>query len=77
MLMNAPVSREGIIDSCLLILRDISSGLLLDDASIEKERAVIREEWRSGQDASARLTEQQLPVLLAGSKYAERLPIGV
>jgi zinc protease len=76
MLMNAPVSREGIIDSCLLILRDISSGLLLDDASIEKERAVIREEWRSGQDASARLTEQQLPVLLAGSKYAERLPIG-
>ncbi|MDD4515918.1 M16 family metallopeptidase [Massilibacteroides sp.] len=76
MIMNAPTSRDGIIDSCLLILRDISSDLLLEDEAIEKERAVIREEWRSGQDADARLRELQFPVLLAGSKYAERLPIG-
>ena len=76
MIMNAPTSRVGVIDSCLLILRDISSDLLLEEESIEKERAVIREEWRSGRDASARLRELQYPVLLAGSRYAERLPIG-
>lgn len=76
MIMNAPTTRMGIIDSCLLILRDISTDLLLEDAAIEKERAVIREEWRSGRDASARLRELQYPVLLAGSRYAERLPIG-
>lgn len=76
MIMNAPTTRTGIIDSCLLILRDISSDLLLEETAIEKERAVIREEWRSGRDASARLRELQYPVLLAGSRYAERLPIG-
>lgn len=76
MIMNAPTTRSGIIDSCLLILRDISSGLLLEETAIEKERAVIREEWRSGRDASARIRELQYPVLLAGSRYAERLPIG-
>lgn len=76
MITGVPTSRTGTIDSCLLILRDISANLLLNDTDIEKERAVIREEWRSGRDASSRITEQQLPVLLGGSKYAERLPIG-
>lgn len=76
MIMNAPTTRDGIIDSCLLILRDISSNLLLEDTAIEKERAVIREEWRSGRDADARIRELQYPVLLTGSRYAERLPIG-
>lgn len=76
MIMNAPTTRPGIIDSCLLILRDISADLLLEDAAVEKERAVIREEWRSGRDASARIRELQYPVLLSGSRYAERLPIG-
>lgn len=75
-IMNAPTFRSGIIDSCLLILRDISSNLLLNDEAIEKERAVIREEWRTLRDANYRLSEQQYPVLLAGSRYAERLPIG-
>lgn len=76
MIMNAPVEKEGVVDSCLLILRDISSGLSLDSSAIEQERAVIREEWRSGRDADARLRDIQFPVLLEGSKYAERLPIG-
>lgn len=76
MIMNAPTSRAGVIDSCLLILHDIACDLFLEDEAIEKERAVIREEWRSGRDASARLRELQYPVLLAGSRYAERLPIG-
>lgn len=76
MIMNTPATRNGIIDSCLIILRDISSDLLLEDKAIEKERAVIREEWRSGRDADARIREAQFPVLLEGSKYAARLPIG-
>lgn len=76
MIMDAPIAKEGVVDSCLLILRDISSDLLLETSAIEKERAVIREEWRSGRDADARLRELQFPVLLEGSKYAERLPIG-
>ena len=34
------------------------------------------EEWRLRRGAGARMQDQQLPVLLKGSRYAERLPIG-
>ncbi|MDR3250685.1 MAG: insulinase family protein [Tannerella sp.] len=76
MLMNVPVTSEGVIDSCLLILHDWSSFLLLEDEAIEKERGVIREEWRTGRTAQMRLWEQQLPKMYLGSKYGRRLPIG-
>jgi zinc protease len=76
MLMDVPAVREGIIDSCLLILYDWSSALLLEDEAIEKERGVIREEWRTNRTAQSRLWEQQLPEMFPGSKYGTRLPIG-
>jgi len=76
MIMNAPVKRRSVVDSCLLILHDWSNCITLADTSIEKERAVIREEWRTRQDAQARLWEQQLPKMFPGSRYASRMPIG-
>jgi zinc protease len=43
---------------------------------IDKERGIIREEWRTRTDAQMRLWEQQLPKMFPGSRYANRLPIG-
>jgi zinc protease len=76
MLMGVPVARQGVIDSCLLILHDWSSSLLLTDEAIEKERGIVREEWRTRSSAQNRLWEQQLPVMYPGCKYGTRLPIG-
>ena len=76
MLRNAPVTKQEIIDSCLLVLHDWSAYLTLADSLIEKERGVIREEWRTSTDAQMRLWEQQLPKMFPGSRYADRLPIG-
>lgn len=76
MIMNAPVTRESIVDSCLLILHDWSGFITLADTAIEKERGVIREEWRTRQDAQARIWEQQLPKMFPDNKYAYRMPIG-
>ena len=76
MVMNAPVQERSVVDSCLLILHDWSGFITLADTAIEKERGVIREEWRTGQDAQARMWEQQLPEILPGSRYAHRMPIG-
>lgn len=76
MIMNAPVTRESAVDSCLLILHDWSGFITLADSAIEKERGVIREEWRTRQDAQARIWEQQLPKIYPGSRYANRMPIG-
>ncbi|MCD8044177.1 MAG: insulinase family protein [Tannerellaceae bacterium] len=76
MIKNVPVTDPASVDSCLLILHDWSGFLSLEDDAIEKERGVIREEWRSRQDAQARIWEQQLPRLYPDNRYAYRLPIG-
>ena len=73
---NVPVIREGIIDSCLLILHDWSGGLLLEEKDIEKERGVIREEMRSRNQAYLRQIEKILPMVMPDNKYAKRMPIG-
>ncbi|MDR3184947.1 MAG: insulinase family protein [Prevotellaceae bacterium] len=74
---NVPVSREGIIDTCLLVLHDWSSGIAMETAEIDKERGVIREEWRTGQGADMRMYETLLPEMYPGSRYGHRLPIGL
>ena len=74
---NVPTTREGIVDSCLLILFDWADGLLLEQEEIEKERGVIHEEWRLRTSANQRMLERDLPKLYPGSKYGHRMPIGL
>ncbi|KAA6340321.1 putative zinc protease, partial [termite gut metagenome] len=73
---NVPVVREGIVDSCLLILHDWSNDLLLNEEEIDKERGVIHEEWRTRMSAGQRFMEKALPQMFPGTKYANCLPIG-
>ena len=74
---NVPTTREGIVDSCLLILYDWADGLLLEKEEIEKERGVIHEEWRLRTSAQMRMLERDLPILYPNSKYGHRMPIGL
>ena len=75
---SAPLKREGIIDSCLLVLHDWSHYLLLEDAEIDKDRGVIHEEWRTRRAGMAvqRLMEQAMPKIYKGTKYEDCMPIG-
>ncbi|MBO7140483.1 MAG: insulinase family protein [Prevotella sp.] len=75
---SAPLKREGIIDSCLLVLHDWSHYLLLEDAEIDKERGVIHEEWRTRRAGRAvqRLMEEAMPKVYKGTKYEDCMPIG-
>ena len=74
---DVPSTRQSAIDSCLLILKDWSGGLLLTDEEIDKERGVIHEEWRLGQGPEMRMLERQLETLFPDSKFGKRLPIGL
>jgi len=76
-MLDVPTDRDGYVDKALLALRDFAGGASLTTEEIEKERGVVLEEWRGRLGASSRITDQQLPVLFAGSRYAERLPIGL
>lgn len=73
---NVPVSTPGAIDSCLLILHDWSNDLTLDPEEIDKERGVITEEWRMRNSPVQRMNTREMPVVLAGSKYSDCMPIG-
>ena len=74
---DVPSTRQSAIDSCLLILKDWSNGLLLTDEEIDKERGVIHEEWRLRRSANQRMMERQLETLYPDSKYGRRMPIGL
>ncbi|HAQ19427.1 MAG TPA: insulinase family protein, partial [Prolixibacteraceae bacterium] len=75
-LSDIPIKHEGLIDTCLLVLHDWSHFLLLTDGEINAERGVITEEWRTGMNASRRMFNKYLKVLLEGSKYTKRDVIG-
>ncbi len=73
---NVPVAREGVQDTCLLILHDWADGLLLDPEEIDKERGVIHQEWRLTNVGEKRIISALLPEIYPDSRYACRLPIG-
>ena len=76
-MLDVPTDRDGYVDKGLLALRDFAGGASLTGDEIDKERGVVLEEWRGRLGASSRVTDQQLPLLFFGSKYADRLPIGL
>ena len=73
---NVPTENSNVVDSCLLILHDWSSALLLSDEEIDKERGVIREEWRSRTNGMLRILTSLQPQIYEGSKYTDCIPIG-
>ncbi|AVM51754.1 zinc protease [Bacteroides zoogleoformans] len=73
---NVPTDNRNVVDSCLLILHDWSSAVLLTDKEIDKERGVIHEEWRSRNSGIMRLYTEAQPTMYPGSKYADCMPIG-
>ena len=76
LLTDVPISREGIIDTCLLILHDWSGHILCEPDELDAERGVIREEWRTGRNASRRTWQEQAKTFYGGTPYATRTVIG-
>lgn len=75
-LSEVPTTREGIIDSALLVMHDWACGLSLLEEEIDNERGVIREEWRTGAQANRRMWKAINPLKYPGSQYAKRDVIG-
>lgn len=73
---DVPTSRQGIVDTALLILHDWSQFITLDPKEIDNERGVIMEELRTRDGAQWRSTIKMLQAVGKGTKYAERNLIG-
>src|SRR5262245_42329439 len=74
--LQIPTENPVVIDRALLALEDWAHNVTFDPTEIDKERGVILEEWRQGLGAGERISNKQFPMLLKGSRYADRLPIG-
>ena len=74
--LQVPTDKPETMDRSLLILEDWAHNVSFDSAAIDKERGVVTEEWRLRLGAGARSFDKLFPILLKGSRYADRIPIG-
>jgi zinc protease len=75
-MLKVPTDSIEWINRGFQVLEDWAHQVSMDDKEIDKERGVIVEEWREGLGADDRMQTKYIPVILKGSKYAERIPIG-
>ena len=74
--VNMPADDPEMVKMGIEILDGWAGNILFDEKEIEEERGVIHEEWRGGVGHGDRLRQKTWPIMLKGSLYAERLPIG-
>ncbi|ULQ52991.1 M16 family metallopeptidase [Flavihumibacter fluvii] len=75
-MLPIPTDKPDNLEKGFQVLEDWAHQVTYLDEDIESERAIILEESRLGKGAQDRMFKQIYPKLFAGSKYAQRLPIG-
>lgn len=75
-MLQVPSDKPDLVEKGYQVIEDWAHNFTFDGKEIDKERGVITEEWRLGLGAEDRMMKKYLPLILTGSKYAERLPIG-
>lgn len=75
-MLQVPTDDAKLLSTGYDVLEDWAGAVSFDPKEVDKERGVVIEEWRLGRGAGQRVFDKQWPVFLAGSKYAERKPIG-
>mgnify|MGYP000846021838 FL=1 len=74
--LKIPTDNREQLEKGFLILSDMAHQVSFTEEELERERGVIIEEWRMGQGADSRISDAVSKVRFAGSRYAERSPIG-
>lgn len=74
--LRVPLNQKGALETGIHILENWAHKISFEHSAIDDERGVILEEKRSRKGVQERISEQTLPILMQGTNYAERLPIG-
>ncbi|MFI3276663.1 M16 family metallopeptidase [Vibrio sp.] len=74
--LHLPNNSEQMMTEGFDMLSQQASSLVFEQNELEKERPVVEEEWRSGLNMMARLGTANREILLQGSRFGEREPIG-
>jgi zinc protease len=74
--LRIPTDWPEVLDRALLVLEDWAQAATFDQSAIDRERGIVMEEWRLHLDADERTQDKVIGAQLAGSRYADRPPIG-
>ncbi|KAG4999141.1 hypothetical protein JHK87_020213 [Glycine soja] len=72
-----PVDKPELLSQAISVLAEFSSEIRVSKDDLEKERGAVMEEYRGSRNATGRLQDAHWMLMMEGSKYAERLPIGL
>lgn len=76
-LQDIPLNKtQGLVDTALLILRDWSSNILLQNEEVDAERGVISEEHRTTETSQKKLRVGRVNNAARGTNYSKRNVIG-
>lgn len=75
-ILPIPTDKESNLEKGFEVLEDWAAHTLFTEEEIDSERGIVLEESRMGKGADDRMMQKYLPQLFAGSRYADRLPIG-
>ncbi|MDQ8185325.1 insulinase family protein [Pelagicoccus sp. SDUM812002] len=75
--LELPQNEAELIDQGLLLYRDYADGILFEENRVENEREVILREKQARDSPSSRISEASFQFSFAGTKLAERSPIGL
>ncbi|PKI49083.1 zinc protease PQQL-like isoform X1 [Punica granatum] len=71
-----PVDKPELLSRAISILAEFSTEIRVSKEDLDKERGAVLEEYRGNRNATGRMQDAHWVLLMEGSKYAERLPIG-
>ncbi|KAJ7973741.1 zinc protease PQQL-like [Quillaja saponaria] len=72
-----PVDKPELLSQAISVLAEFSSEVRVSKDDLEKERGAVMEEYRGSRNATGRMQDAHWILMMEGSKYAERLPIGL
>src|SRR5262245_18062283 len=75
--LEVPTDGDEYLAKGLDIRRAWAGDVTFDPAEVDKERGVVLEEWRLGRGAGQRLFDKTVQVQFKGTRYADRLTIGL
>ncbi|MDF2577590.1 MAG: zinc protease [Chlamydiales bacterium] len=76
-MLHLPIDENEILEKGFLILSDWAARATMATEAIESERPIVHDELRRRRGAQQRLMDDWLKTIFEGSKYANRLPIGL
>jgi zinc protease len=76
-LLELPKNDADLIDTSLMLFREIAGNLLLDQKAIDREKGVVLSEQRTRNTPEYRAFEARWKLWYQGQRQADRLPIGL